>query len=94
MELRSFIVMGSSQIFIAYATAQTIPTVAVFFFQLNESLTVTCCFHLQTTLLPHRDDMILLSFQLFQEIKSTVTPLLLLSMSSHGKEHGDGCIDG
>ena len=41
----------------------------------------------------HPDDMIVLGFQLFQEIEGTIAEHLFGTVASIGKKHGNRCID-
>ena len=86
-----FIIM--LQIFIPYATTQAVLAVAVLFLQLDERLTVARGLHIQPALLPHADDVIILSLQLLQEVESTVAEILTLTMTTDSKQDGDGRID-
>ena len=88
-----FTFLLSLKIFITKATAETVLFVAIFPFQLDECLGVTSRLDRQAHLLPHPDDMIVLGFQLFQEIEGTIAEHLFGTMSSVGKKHGNRCID-
>ena len=84
-----FIVLLSFKIFITKATAETVLFVAVFPFQLDECLGVASRFDRQAHLLPHPDDMIVLCFQLFEEVEGTIAEHLFRTVAPIGKQHGN-----
>ena len=66
-----------SQVFISYAAAEAVFSVAIFFFQLNQSLRITCRLHVESALLPETDDVVVFCFQLFQQVEGSVAECLM-----------------
>ena len=81
------------QVFIPDSAPQAFFLVAVFFFELDEGLTVTCVFYGESTELPHPYDMVVFWAQGFKEVEGAVAVSLLAAVSSVGEEDGDDGVD-
>ena len=88
-----FYLARSAQVFITNPTAQTFLLVTILFLQLNQSLRVTRRFYLKPTLLPHADDVVVLSLELFEEVEGPVAKLFAAVMTSVCKEQRDAGVD-
>jgi hypothetical protein len=81
------------QVFIANAAAKAVALIAVLLLQLYQGLRVASRVHLQAAGLPHANDVVVLCLQLLEEVESTVAVFLVLTMTTHSEEHGDGRVD-
>ena len=81
------------QVFVAETTSQTIFLVAIFLLELDECLAIARVGYLQSALLPHSHDVVVLSLELFKQVERQVAKFVFALVSPVGEEHGNGGVD-
>ena len=82
-----------SQILIADSASEAVLAVAIHLFELNKRLRVARAFHVEAAVLPHPYDVIVLRFQLVEEVEGPLAELLVALVAAVSKEDGYHGVD-